>query len=173
MSGKIRNRLSIAASYFRHKTVLSGGPIEITLESTAKCNLYCPMCPRHIYTFDNENMDLELYRKVIHRDSETLGMEICLPVWRHRAFIDAHRYDHAAVTTLLLVTTEETQLEHLLARKVATGDIGAVANTILVMGSERVGNRIGRFLCIVKHRGSAMSDEIAEYRVGEQGIVFP
>src|SRR5262245_23587758 len=65
MSGKLRNRLSIAASYFRHKTVLSGGPIEITLESTAKCNLYCPMCPRHIYTFDNENMDLELYRKIV------------------------------------------------------------------------------------------------------------
>ena len=115
----------------------------------------------------------ELYRKVIHRDSETLGMEICLPVWRHRAFIDAHRYDHAAVSTLLLVTTEETQLEHLIARKVAAGDIGAVANTILVMGSERVGNRLGRFLCVVKHRGSAMSDEIVEYRVSEQGIVFP
>src|SRR5215510_8712883 len=65
MSGKFRNRVSIAASYFRHKTVLSGGPIEITLESTAKCNLYCPMCPRHIYTFDNENMDLELYKKIV------------------------------------------------------------------------------------------------------------
>jgi RecA/RadA recombinase len=112
----------------------------------------------------------ELYRKVIHRDSETLGMEICLPVWKHRAFIDAHRYDHRAVTTLLLVTTEETQLEHLIARKVAAGDIGAVANTILVMGSERVGNRLGRFLCVVKHRGSAKSDDIAEYRVGERGI---
>jgi KaiC/GvpD/RAD55 family RecA-like ATPase len=115
----------------------------------------------------------DLYRKVIHRDGETLGMEICLPVWRHRAFIDAHRYDHAAVTTLLLVTTEETQIEHLIARKVAAGDIGAVANTIVVMGSERVGNRIGRFLCVVKHRGSAMSDEIAEYRISEQGLVFP
>ena len=115
----------------------------------------------------------ELYRKVIHRDSETLGMEICLPVWRHRAFIDAHLYEHLAVSTLLLVTTEETQLEHLIARKVATGDIGAVANTILVMGSERVGTRIGRFLCVVKHRGSAMSDEIVEYRVSEDGIAFP
>jgi len=62
---KRRNRLQIAASYFRHKAVLSGGPIEITLESTAKCNLYCPMCPRHIYTFDNENMDLELYKKIV------------------------------------------------------------------------------------------------------------
>lgn len=57
--------MRIAASYFRHKAVLTGGPIEITLESTAKCNLYCPMCPRHIYTFDNENMDLDLYRKIV------------------------------------------------------------------------------------------------------------
>jgi len=62
---KVRNRLNIAANYFRHKAVLSGGPIEITLESTAKCNLYCPMCPRHIYTFDNENMDFELYKKIV------------------------------------------------------------------------------------------------------------
>lgn len=116
------------------------------------------------YIFD------DLYRKLIHRDSETLGMEICLPVWQHRAFIDAHRYDHAAVTTMLLVTTEETQLEHLIARKVAAGDIGAVANTIVVMGSERVGNRLGRFLCVVKHRGSAKSDEIAEFRVTERGF---
>ena len=114
----------------------------------------------------------ELYRKTIHRDSETLGMEICLPVWKHREFIDGHRYDHATVTTMLLVTTEETQLEHLIARKVAAGDIGAVANTIIVMGSERVGNRLGRFLCVVKHRGSAKSDEIAEYRVTERGVEF-
>ena len=118
------------------------------------------------YLFD------QLYRTVIHRDSETLGIEICLPVWKHRAFIDAHCYDHAAVTTMLLVTTEETQIEHLLARKVAAGDIGAVANTIVVLGSERVGNRMGRFVCVVKHRGSAMSDEIAEYRVTEQGLVL-
>ena len=116
------------------------------------------------YIFD------ELYRKVIHRDGETLGMEICLPVWKHREYIEAHRYDHAGVSTLLLVTTEETQLEHLIARKVAAGDIGAVANTIIVMGSERVGNRLGRFLCVVKHRGSAKSDDIAEYRVGHEGI---
>jgi len=112
----------------------------------------------------------ELYRKTIHRDSETLGMEICLPVWKYREFIDAHRYDHAGVTTVLLVTTEETQLEHLIARKVAAGDIGAVANTIVVMGSERVGNRLGRFLCVVKHRGSAKSEDIAEYRVTERGV---
>jgi KaiC/GvpD/RAD55 family RecA-like ATPase len=112
----------------------------------------------------------EVYRTVIHRDAETLGMEICLPVWKHREFIESHRYDHRTITTLLLVTTEETRLEDLIARKVATGDVGATANTILVMGSERVGNRLGRLLCVVKHRGSAMSDEIVEYRITGQGI---
>ena len=65
MSSKFLNRMNIAASYFRRRAVLSGGPVEITLESMAKCNLYCPMCPRHIYTFDNENMDMDLYRKII------------------------------------------------------------------------------------------------------------
>ncbi len=117
-----------------------------------------------VFVFD------ELYRKVIHRDAETLGMEICLPVWKHREFIEAHRYDHTKIATLLLVTTEETRLEDLLARKVATGDLGATANTILVMGSERIGNRLGRLLCVVKHRGSAMSDEIVEFRIGARGL---
>jgi hypothetical protein len=112
----------------------------------------------------------ELYRKTIHRDAETVGMEICLPVWKHRDFIDSHRYDHAAVTTLLLVTTEETRLEDLLARRVAIGDIGATANTIIVMGSERAGNRVARMLSVVKHRGSAMSDEIVEFRIGSAGL---
>ena len=115
----------------------------------------------------------ELYRKVIHRDAETLGMEICLPVWEHRAFIDAHRYDHAAITTLLLFTTEESRLEDLVARKVGAGDLGAVANTVLLMGREKVGTRVGRFLCVAKHRGSGMTDEIVEFRIGAQGIHFP
>ncbi|MFQ5829885.1 MAG: RAD55 family ATPase [Candidatus Methylomirabilia bacterium] len=114
----------------------------------------------------------ELYRKVIHRDAETLGMEICLPVWKYRDFIDAHGYDHRAVTTLLLVTSEETRLEDLLARKVGAGDLGAVANTVLVLGSERVGRRLGRFCCVIKHRESAMADEIVEYRITERGIEF-
>jgi RecA/RadA recombinase len=115
----------------------------------------------------------DLYRTVIHKDAETLGMEICLPVWQHRAFIDGHLYDHAAVATLLLVTTEETRLEDLVGRKVGAGDIGAVANTVLLMGREKIGPRVGRFLCVAKHRGSAMTDEIVEYRVGAEGLAFP
>ena len=115
----------------------------------------------------------DLYQKVIHREAETLGMEICLPVWQYRDFIESHRYDHRDVTTLLLMTSEETRLEDLIARKVEAGDLGAVANTIILMGRERVGNRLGRFCCVAKHRGSAMSDDIVPYHVTEEGLVFP
>jgi hypothetical protein len=38
------------------------------------------------------------------------------------------------------------------------------------MGREKVGPRIGRFACVAKHRGSPMSDEIVEYRIGERGL---
>jgi hypothetical protein len=98
-------------------------------------------------------------------------MEICLPV-RYTGRSSTVTYDHQSIMTLLLVTTEETRLEDLLSRKVTAGDIGAVANTVLLLGREKVGLRVGRFVSVAKHRGSAMSDEILEYRVGEQGLVF-
>jgi radical SAM protein with 4Fe4S-binding SPASM domain len=69
MSGKSRNRFRIAASYFNRNAVLGAGPLEITVESTSKCNLDCPMCPRQIHTFESANMDLGLYGKII-RDSQ-------------------------------------------------------------------------------------------------------
>jgi hypothetical protein len=40
------------------------------------------------------------------------------------------------------------------------------------MGSERAGHRLARHLAVVKHRGSAMSDEFAEYRITEGGLEF-
>ena len=92
---------------------------------------------------------------------------VAAPRVHRRAPLRPHRHHQ-----LLLVTTEETRLEDLLARKVATGDIGATANTIVVLGSERVGSRLARMLCVVKHRGSAMSDEIVEYRVTDRGFTL-
>ena len=124
----------------------------------------------------HESMQLyifeELYRKIVHQDGEVLGMEILIPVWRHRDFIDQHRYDHREVATLLLVTTEETLLDDLIARKVGEGDIGASANTILLMGKQVGQGEVGRALHVAKHRGSACSDEIAGYAITDRGLTF-
>ncbi|MBF0155637.1 MAG: SPASM domain-containing protein [Magnetococcales bacterium] len=41
-------------------------PVSLNLESTAKCNLKCPMCPRTDYmTRDVGNMDLAFYRRIV------------------------------------------------------------------------------------------------------------
>jgi KaiC/GvpD/RAD55 family RecA-like ATPase len=99
-------------------------------------------------------------------------MGILIPVWRHRDFIEEKRYDHREVATLLLVTTQETLLDDLIARKVGEGDIGASANTILVMGRRMGRGEVGRAVYVAKHRGSACSAEIAEYTITERGLVF-
>ena len=120
-----------------------------------------------LYIFD------EVYRKIIHQDSEVLAMEILIPVWQHRDFIEEKRYDHREVATLLLVTAEENLLDDLIARKVGEGDIGASANTMILMGKRMARDRIGHALYIAKHRGSACSTGIAEFNLTERGLVFP
>ncbi|MFQ5988792.1 MAG: ATPase domain-containing protein [Candidatus Methylomirabilales bacterium] len=119
-----------------------------------------------LYIFD------ELYRKVIHQDSEVLGMEILIPVWRHRDFIEEKQYDHRDLVTLLLVTAEENLLDDLIARRVGEGDIGASANTIILMGKRMGKGSVGRALYVAKHRGSACSTEIAEFGLTDRGLVF-
>ncbi len=115
----------------------------------------------------------EMYRKIIHQEGEVLGMEILIPVWRYRDFIKEKRYDHREVATLLLVTTQETLLDDLIGRKFGEGDIGASANTILLMGWRKGQGAIGRGLYVAKHRGSACSTEVAEYTITDQGLTFP
>ena len=131
---------------------------------------FCAGSDLRAYVERIANRSPEWNRRRAHEGPNLGGITKGIAVWKHRAFIDAHRYDHARITTLLLVTTEETRLEDLLARKVATGDLGATANTIVALGSERVGNRLARMLCVVKHRGSAKSDEIVEFRIGANGL---
>jgi hypothetical protein len=114
----------------------------------------------------------EVYRKIIHQDSESLGMEILIPVWKHRHFIEQRLYDHKQVTTLLLVTTEENLLDDLIARKVGEGDIGASATTAILMGKRVTAGKVSRALYVAKHRGSACSDEIGEFVITDQGLAF-
>jgi len=56
------------------KRIVGDFPIHLDLESTRKCNLRCPMCPRTIKLERGEleegDMDFRLYKKVIDEGSE-------------------------------------------------------------------------------------------------------
>ena len=72
----MRNRLGLLKSYLQKRTVVSGGPLTLTIESTAKCNLFCPMCPREQMYFPPKDMDLALFKKIIDESKEYLEFAV-------------------------------------------------------------------------------------------------
>lgn len=63
-------------------------------------------------------------------------------------------------------------LDGLIERPLVDGDVLAAANTLIYMGKLRDGQsqQCSRGLFIAKHRGSACSDEIVRYTIGERGL---
>jgi len=59
------NRARLLWGYLRRKTTLRGLPVEYIVETTAKCNLYCPMCPRETYKQPKEDMSDEIFERLV------------------------------------------------------------------------------------------------------------
>ena len=59
------NRAKLLAGYWRRQSVLGGLPVEFIVETTAKCNLYCPMCPRETYKQPKEDMAAEIFDRLV------------------------------------------------------------------------------------------------------------
>jgi len=43
LSPQFRNRLGLLRSYLLRRSRVPGGPLSLSIESTAKSNLFCPM----------------------------------------------------------------------------------------------------------------------------------
>jgi radical SAM protein with 4Fe4S-binding SPASM domain len=59
------NRAKLLWGYLRHKSALNGLPVEYIVETTAKCNLYCPMCPRETHKQPKEDMASEIFERLV------------------------------------------------------------------------------------------------------------
>jgi MoaA/NifB/PqqE/SkfB family radical SAM enzyme len=51
--------------YLSRQTKLKGLPVEYIVETTAKCNLYCPMCPRETHKQPKEDMADEIFDRLV------------------------------------------------------------------------------------------------------------
>jgi len=60
------NRAKLLWGYLRRRTRLSGLPVEYIVETTAKCNLYCPMCPRETHKQPKEDMADEIFSRLVN-----------------------------------------------------------------------------------------------------------
>ena len=89
-----RNRLGLLKSYLRREARVPGGPLTLAIESTARCNLFCPMCPRENIYFPPKDMDLGLFRKIIDEGKDTL--EFAVPYGVGEPLLNSEIFDMIA-----------------------------------------------------------------------------
>ena len=125
---RLWNRAKLLASYLGRRTRVNALPVEYIVETTAKCNLYCPMCPRETHKQPKEDMADSVYTRLVEaagRSAEHmmligLGEPLLDPkIFDRIAFCDQHKVftllstngtllDKAATERLL-----DTNLEHI------------------------------------------------------------
>jgi len=93
-SSQFRNRLGLLQSYLLRKSRVPGGPLSLSIESTAKCNLFCPMCPREYLHFPPRNMEIDLFRKIIDEGKDFL--EFAVPYGVGEPLLNPEIYDMIA-----------------------------------------------------------------------------
>lgn len=79
-------------------------------------------------------------------------------------------YNHVESAAIVLLTTRQTMLEQLMVEPLASGDLAAGANTVIVLGRMLHQNQMSRGLYIAKHRGSYAHQHIMPFEIGEHGI---
>src|SRR5260370_15910036 len=65
------NRAKLLWGYLRHKSSMNALPVEYIVETTAKCNLYCPMCPRETHKQPKEDMTDEIFNRLVEESGKT------------------------------------------------------------------------------------------------------
>jgi len=65
------NRAKLLWSYLTKQERLRALPVEYIVETTAKCNLYCPMCPRETHPQPKEDMTDEIFERLVQESGKT------------------------------------------------------------------------------------------------------
>ena len=123
----------------------------------------------------SESIQFELfeyiYHQILHKEHDWVARDLFRAAYRHHAQrVEASAYDHNQIGCLLLYTSHEVMLDDLLTRPIESGDVLSNANTIILMGKTRTGNRMGRALHVAKHRGSACNESIVPFEINDSGL---
>ena len=125
---RLWNRAKLLAAYLGRRTRVRALPVEFIVETTAKCNLYCPMCPRETHKQPKEDMAAETYERLVRAAGHSaehmmligLGEPLLDPkIFERIEFCDQHKvYTLLSTNGTLLdaVATErllDTRLEHI------------------------------------------------------------
>lgn len=125
---RLWNRAKLLAAYLGRRTRVNALPVEYIVETTAKCNLYCPMCPRETHKQPKEDMSDAVYKRLVDAAGKSaehmmlIGLGEPLldsKIFERIEFCDRHKVFTLLSTngTLLDATATErlldTKLEHI------------------------------------------------------------
>jgi len=120
----VLNRGKLLLDYLTRRTVVRGRPVEFIVETTAKCNIYCPMCPRETFKQPNQDMPDEVYNAFLKQTKGTAENAMLIglgePLLDRKIFerITQCRRNHVSA----LISTNGTLLNEKAAEKLlATG----------------------------------------------------
>jgi radical SAM protein with 4Fe4S-binding SPASM domain len=85
------NRAKLLAGYLARRAKLGALPVEYIVETTAKCNLYCPMCPRETHKQPKEDMADEIFNRLV--DESGRSAEHMMLIGLGEPFMDAKIFD--------------------------------------------------------------------------------
>src|SRR5690242_3887116 len=113
------NRAKLLWGYLARRDRLDALPVEYIVETTAKCNLYCPMCPRESHPQPKADMTDEVFERLVRQAGDSA--EHMMLIGLGEPFMDAKIFERIefchrhSVSTLLL--TNGTFLDDRLSAK--------------------------------------------------------
>lgn len=120
------NRARLLWSYLLRRERVPALPVEYIVETTAKCNLYCPMCPRETHPQPKEDMDDRVFEALVEGSSRTAEHMMLIglgePLLDPKIFDRIVHCDRHGISTLLStngVLLDEQAAEKLLATPLA------------------------------------------------------
>jgi len=113
------NRAKLLWGYLRGSATPRGLPVEYIVETTAKCNLYCPMCPRETHKQPKEDMTDEIFNRLVEQSGRTAEHMMLIGLgepFMDRKIFDRIEYcDRHKISTLL--STNGTFLDEKLSAR--------------------------------------------------------
>ncbi len=114
------NRAKLLWGYLARRSRLAALPVEYIVETTAKCNLYCPMCPRETHKQPKADMADDVFERLVRESGESA--EHMMLIGLGEPFMDRQIFERIefchrhSISTLL--STNGTFLDEACATKI-------------------------------------------------------
>src|ERR1044071_6114787 len=180
------NRAKLLWGHLARRARLRGLPVEYIVETTAKCNLYCPMCPRETHKQPKADMSEEVFETLVREAGD--AAEHMMLIGLGEPFMDPHIFQRIelchrhSVSTLL--STNGTFLDEKLSGRVLDSPLeqitlsfdGAKKETFEFYRKgaqlEKVSDNFVRFARLKRERGSKLQIVVQMVRMeGNAGEV--